>query len=254
MKLITDERVKHRLVGLAVILSIAAIFAPAIMKKSSQRFDENVSMSLELPARPKMPKMAIPEQKAMFQTAKIAHVDIPSVNDEQPPVLTIAKAAPISEIDDTELVALTAENEHIPKTSNLEKAVSKKSEAIKPVALKSLPVVKKVEAKRVDNKRVSVIARKPVPASVATKSKAVPSSGYAVQLATFSQQKNAIALIARLKQKGYQAKFNKIVDRKGTVYKVVVGQTHEKPQAQKLQQQLASAMQLQGFVVATKVS
>ena len=54
MKLITDERVKHRLVGLAVILSIAAIFAPAIMKKSSQRFDENVSMSLELPARPKM--------------------------------------------------------------------------------------------------------------------------------------------------------------------------------------------------------
>lgn len=32
MTLVIDERIKHRLIGLAVIISLGAIFAPAIMK------------------------------------------------------------------------------------------------------------------------------------------------------------------------------------------------------------------------------
>ena len=34
MKLVLDERIKHRLVGIAVILSIGIIFTPALFKKS----------------------------------------------------------------------------------------------------------------------------------------------------------------------------------------------------------------------------
>ena len=36
MKLVIDEKVKHRLVGLAVILSMGIIIAPAVLKKSQQ--------------------------------------------------------------------------------------------------------------------------------------------------------------------------------------------------------------------------
>ena len=37
MKFVMDERIKHRLTGLVVILSIAAIFLPEQVKKSNQR-------------------------------------------------------------------------------------------------------------------------------------------------------------------------------------------------------------------------
>lgn len=36
MKLIMDEKVKHRLIGLAVIISLGAIFAPALIKNQAK--------------------------------------------------------------------------------------------------------------------------------------------------------------------------------------------------------------------------
>ena len=37
MKLMMDERVKHRLTGVVVLVSIAVIFVPAMIKKSNKR-------------------------------------------------------------------------------------------------------------------------------------------------------------------------------------------------------------------------
>ena len=41
MKFVMDERLKHRLTGVVVILAIAAIFVPAVMKKSNQHSKQN---------------------------------------------------------------------------------------------------------------------------------------------------------------------------------------------------------------------
>lgn len=97
MKLVIDERVKHRLIGLAVILSIAAIFAPAIMKKSNQRIDGNMSVSVELPPKPLQPDVAMTEKNAMFENVKVAHVELPEVAEEQP-APALAKAEPLSQV------------------------------------------------------------------------------------------------------------------------------------------------------------
>ncbi|KTD52396.1 Sporulation domain-containing protein [Legionella rubrilucens] len=256
MKFTMDERVKHRLVGIAVILSVVAIFMPAIMKKSSQRFDDNVSMSVKLPPKPALPQVSMPEEKEMFKTVKVAHVDIPPIDEEARPVSTLAKAEPLSQMNKgPAIIAEEKPEKNAPAIALAEiKPAVAKAQA-QPTRLTQIkkPALAKPVTKPTT---VQVAVKKTLPA--ANKPLSTPNAaaryGYAVQLATFSQQRNAVALIARLKSKGYQARFNKVVDNKGTVYKVIVGNMKERQQAQKLQQQLASAIQLNGFVVTTRVS
>ena len=75
-----------------------------------------------------------------------------------------------------------------------------------------------------------------------------------MQLATFAQQSNAIALLAKLKSKGYNASYHKVIIKGGVFYKVVVGEAKQRDQAQQLQKQLAQAIQLNGFVVEREIS
>lgn len=95
MKFVMDERIKHRLTGVVVIVSIAVIFLPAMMKKSNRHFEESVSVSLKLPAKPTPPQVAMPTKKIMFDSVSVAHVELPKHIDEPHPVL-IAKAEPLS--------------------------------------------------------------------------------------------------------------------------------------------------------------
>ena len=81
MKLVMDEKLKHRLIGLAVIISLGAIFAPAIMKKSSQNLESNYSVNIKLPPKPLVPDVVSSNEKEVFQTIKVAKVKIPSVEN-----------------------------------------------------------------------------------------------------------------------------------------------------------------------------
>jgi len=95
MKFMMDERVKHRLTGVVVILSIAVVFLPAMMKKSNLHFEENIGISMKLPSKPMPPNVSIPKQNVMLKTLKVAHVDIQNV-PEGPYKSVIAKAEPLS--------------------------------------------------------------------------------------------------------------------------------------------------------------
>ena len=95
MKFVMDERLKHRLTVVVVILAIAAIFVPAVMKKSNQHFEEKLSLSVRLPPKPLLPNVVIKEKKTMFQSVKVAHVDIPAVV-QLPRLTQFAKAEPLS--------------------------------------------------------------------------------------------------------------------------------------------------------------
>src|SRR3990167_10861277 len=96
MKVVIDEKVKHRFVGIAVILSIGIVFAPAILKKSQQRLEDTVSLSVKLPPKPVLPQVSVRDPKALFQTVKVARVEVPSVNKSALPASTLAKAEPLS--------------------------------------------------------------------------------------------------------------------------------------------------------------
>lgn len=215
MKFVMDERVKHRLTGVVVILSIAVIFLPAMMKKSNRHFEENMTVSLKLPAKPMPPIVSVPKQNVMFKSVKVAHVEIPAVADE-PYKSTIAKAAPLSKTP-APLVA---------------RVVS----PVKAVVATATPV------------------KKALPAKIVAATKKVMKEGYGVQLASFTQQRNAEYLVARLRKQGFAASYNKFNGKQGQFYQVVVGLVNQKNDAINLQKKIADNMQLNGFIIKTGVS
>ncbi|MGC1182267.1 SPOR domain-containing protein [Legionella sp.] len=192
MKLVMNEKLKHRLVGFLVILSLGVIFLPAMMKKSSHHLESNFSVKVQLPPKPIPPQVAIIDEERMFKNIKVARADIPQA----------------SEI--------------------------------------------KVQSNSIKENTVAFVS-KPMVANVASKS-TVKREIYAVQLASFSQLENARALINKLQKKGYKANYTCVNNRKGAVYKVYVGHSPIKDNVVKLKNQLASVMQLNGFVVNTGVS
>jgi DedD protein len=259
MKRVIEERVKHRIIGLAVILSIAAIFAPAIMKKSNQRFDGDVNVSVVLPPKPAEPKVALTEKKAMFASVKVTPKKLPEVAKEQH-LPSLAKAESLSHMNESKpkpVESVAPESARVQGALNVaEENQSLVSEIPPPevVTKTKVAIVKKIaktpppfaakpkvinKSKRVNNRRIKPLAKWPV------------KSGYGVQLATFANQRNAASLIAALRSKGYKATSTKMATREGTVYKVIVGQVEQREQAQILQRQLASTIRIRGFIVST---
>lgn len=220
MKLVLDERVKHRLIGLVVIVCTAAIFLPALMKKSNQRFEENVSISVHLPAKPLAPKVAVADEKTMFQSVKVAKADIPAVI-EKPRANQIAKAEPIS---------------------------IKSTVPIAPILNKE-PIIAKAETLVVPAVKTAVLANK-----VVKPAKEAAQAIYAVQLASFTQKINAEQLVTRLRSKGFKASYNKSMGKQGEYYKVIVGQVKQRNEAKNLQKQLLASMQMNGFIIKAGVS
>ena len=208
MKFVMDERLKHRLTGVVVVVSMAVVFLPAMMKQSNRHFEENINISLKLPTKPTPPKVTIPNQTAMLHSVKVAHVDIPNVIEQSRPSL-IAKAEPLSK-KPTAVIA-----------------------TLEPVVVKP---VKLAPVKR--NTVASVIAK----------------NAYGIQLASFTQQRNAEYLVARLVKQGYVASYNKLKVKQGDFYQVVVGGINQKNEALNLQKKLATNMKLNGFIIKTGVS
>lgn len=218
MKFVMDDRLKHRLTGLIVIASIIAIFIPAMVKKSNQHLEDSISVAVHLPAKPTPPKVTIKDADTLFKTVKVAHVDIPPVVAKET-ITRVVKAEPLSIKSAIPAVAKTKVN-------------TKVEIAAVPIVRKPAPMSKKPLA-------VASIAKK---------------DAYAVQLASFSQKSNAQSLMNRLRSHGYKATYVQYQGKNGALYKVVVGKLREKEQAKLLQRQLASNMQLKGFVVKTEVS
>lgn len=193
-----DERVKHRIVGLAVIISIGVILAPAIIRKSNQRIDAKTRTTFHIPKKPLHPKVVVKEKEEVFKSVKIAHVslDLPKPH----PVTTIAKAKPIIQTK-----TLATQEKTLPAPEN----------------------------------------------------KATPKSKtYAVQLASFTQRKNAKSLVDKLQKEGFKASYNQAKSKSTghNIYKVIVGSVKERDKAKQLKKQLAKATKLQGIVITNKIS
>ena len=270
MKVVIEEKVKHRLVGIAVILSVGVVFAPAVLKKSQRRFEDTVSVSVKLPPKPIAPQVSVRTPNTVFQTVKVARADAPTVNAAAKPVLTISKAEPLSpatsSVKHTLPVALQLDTRretaspsnakglnttHSVQTAQLEthRKGSADSAVVSDLAVSELPAIKSKSS--VSQPSVPSVSQKPS----AMKPLSASKTTYGVQLATFAVQSNAIALVNKLKTKGYPASFDKIEGKNGqTYYKVIVGHASERQQAQRLQKQLSQAVQINGFVVSIGVS
>lgn len=258
MKIVMDEKQKHRLVGLAVVVSIGIIFVPAMIKKSSQKLEDNFSVSIEMPKKPKAPDVAVKDEEALFKTIKVARVKLPDVPAEKQ-LPQLVQAEPIKIEDEVTRAALQqAKNQVTREAPVLAVAEVKKPvvvAATKPAPVKIKPVPK-VAAKPVARpKQITpkVAVKKPL-APVVRKQPQPRQPMYAVQLASFSNLSNAQALVSRLNARGYKASYIRLATSQGPVYKVYAGHSPRKNDVVQLKVQLASSMQLYGFVVNTGVS
>lgn len=225
MKLVMSEQVKHRLTGLGVILSVAVIFLPALLKQSNHHLEENLSFSVKLPPKPLAPKVVMTDEKSLFRSVKVAQVNIPKITPA-PQATQIARAEPLM-IKSVVPPAPVLNTE--PQLATV----------VPPVKLALAPIKKLAPTAP---KKLSKLASSP------------KKGGYAVQLASFSQQNNAKTLVSRLRSKGYQASYNKFSGKQGEYYKVIVGQLEQRDAAINLQKKLAQSMQINGFIVKTGVS
>lgn len=211
-----DERLKHRLTGAVVVLSAAVIFLPAMLKQSNQRFEDSSQISLKLPEKPVPPKVAVPNQKVLFESVKVAHVELPkAVDDELTPV--IAKATSLSQ----------------PKKAVVAEVIKTPLVAIKTTP----PLPAKIAI--TPAKKVALLIKKDL---------------YAVQVASFTQERNAISLVSRLKKEGFHANYTKFTGKQGLFYQVTVGALDKKMHAVILQKKLAQNLQLKGLIIKTGVS
>jgi DedD protein len=211
MKFALDERLKHRLTGLVVILSIGVIFLPAMLKKSNQHLEEKVSFSVRLPEKPAAPEVLVTKEKEVFQAVKVAKVDIPPLIQKKS--IQLVRAEPISL--KSAMPAVIALNKTLAKVE---------MDAIVRPAVKTASAPRKIAVAAVTGLKKEV---------------------YAVQLASFSEQSNAESLVTRLRNKGYKATYNKA----GAYYKVMVGQSERRQEAVNLQKKLSTNMSLNGFII-----
>jgi DedD protein len=241
MRLVLEQRTKHRLAGVLVVMSLAVIFLPVMIKKSSLRLEESMHVSIKLPSKPLPPELNIPSQKDLRKSVKVARIDIPKISPVTP-VTAIAKAEPLRQ---NPLVSEVVKAPVIASTINASTPA-----AIKPLALNKKSLVK-TKALAATPKPVAHLTSKSVKRVALVNPK---KSAYGVQLAYFAQPMNAQLLVARLRNQGYSANLSKITNGRGTFYKVVVGQLTQKNQALSLKKKLAENMRIDGFIIKTQVS
>lgn len=239
MQWFQDEKIKHRVIGLAVLMSIALIFVPAMVKKSNQRLDRNMSLTLNLPPKPKYPTVESSKPQALFQTVKVAHVVLPEVADT-PKTVTVARAESLSG-------QTMATRSIIQKSPVMPSAVlvARADKPVQSMPVSVLPTTTKSENHSKTAQRTVAPAKPRVLARSMLVQSTPNSAVFSVQVASFAQQDNAVYLVRTLQQKGFKASY----DKQGSQYRVLVGALEHRQDAQYLQQQLASSAQLSGFIV-----
>lgn len=258
MKLVLNEKLKHRLVGLGVVLSLSAIFLPTIMKKSNQSLDDSLHVRVKLPPKPTSPQVAVADEEQLFKTIKLSQIKKaahdPSNQDDpdfilnelpsskEPATMSLA-IAPSAVSQAGEQIAL-AENKHPTVAAHSNKHNVNKN-------LKQLKLARSAPSKTLkkNNSHKAIAKNVIIPVKNAPKHDL-----YSVQLASFSQLSNAQVLVRKLQQKGYQATYLKAPGSKNTIYKVFVGRSPDKNKALKIKTQLASSMQLHGMIITNGVS
>lgn len=210
-----SHTVKNRVTGLIVLLAIAAIFLPGLMKQSNKRFADSLRVSMKLPNKPITPRLDIPNEKTLLKSVKVVHLTLPKLAEPKP-ISTLVKAEPLSIMPPVEAPVISQ---------------------LRPIEMPESKLVVVAENKPVGAVKKKVVLPKP------------KQLRYAVQLASFSKQVNAKSLVSTLQKKGYPASYNKFSSQHGDMYKVMVGQLNKRDEAIYLQKKLANNLQLKGMII-----
>jgi DedD protein len=208
------QQAKYRLTGGLIMVSFAIFVLPGLMEKSNQRFEESIAKHTAVPPKPKAPRLAIPSRQEAFANLQAASAVPEPKIAERVIDIQLSKAEPL--VLSQELIKPQVEVKSMPKQEKM---------------LDVEPAKPKIAQNNLPNPEKNA------------------QSPFALQLASFSQQENALFLIKRLKKMGYSAQVFKIPSQNGGLYQVVVGHLENKENAISLQKKLADNLQLQGLII-----
>ena len=210
-----EERLKQRLVGAIVLVSLAVVFVP-ILLDTPPEVGEGPSGTM-IPERPRN------------------RFDSGSISLDRP---------------ETPRLDAEVEREHKRYASNVEDASRRKpaGEAVSASASARDPAQAPAPGSDVPSAR-SGAASPEQPGGLPGKKPAAASGGWAVQLGSFLESKNALALRDRLRAGGYPAFIESGTSAQGTISRVFVGPVADRGRAKDSASKLQREMRLEGIVV-----
>ncbi|MBN1684824.1 MAG: SPOR domain-containing protein [Gammaproteobacteria bacterium] len=282
-----DSKMKHRLIGLIVLVALIVIFLPMLFKKESQE----VSMIVQSPQKP-----SVSEDKLTMPVTESSEGVVSQVPSES------EQAAP--EISEDEEAALPSEGEETiqPPAPEVTPVIPAAPVTIKPqvIAIPKQPIVATSVASVVARPQVKLptkpqittptittvttsvkppikvtkVSPKPIytpiihaPKIIAPqKMVSVPKisyqkrkqvaqkldRGWVVQMGSFTEKARAENLVKRLQKSGFKAFSYQTKTARGMVIRVYVGPVVHRDQAEVLLQKVQQKMKLKGFVASYK--
>lgn len=254
---------KQRLVGAVVLIALGVIFIPMLLTGEgnflSGEMESNVPPKpmYELKA-PKVTPLEIPADKASAKSGEPVMEPIPAqatnVDTNVGNKSDNAAAAEISANPDPNKADNREEN---PPQASVQDSKAKDNDvATKEAAVKETAVKEKqattqssesktqVQEPVVETKSTAKTVSKPKPA------KKPIVSGWAVQLGSFSVQKNALKLRDRLRKKGHASFVEEYARAGKTHYRVRVGPELTRELATELKKKLKAETKIDGFIVS----
>ncbi|WP_330148362.1 SPOR domain-containing protein [Shewanella oncorhynchi] len=244
----------NRLVGTVVLVALGVIFLPDILDGKKDRQEEQFS---EIPLRPTV----IEQQKAdddMFEV--LSAEDAAALNGTE---VALAEM-PVNADNEKSAVAPVIEvaKQDVKKDVKPDVKKAEPKPETKPEAKKEPPkaTVKTEPAKKADAKATTVAkAEKPkaeTPKASAAKEDAVKvvsrdslKSGFTLQLGSFNNATNVIALVAQLRKSGFKAYTIPENPKDGVLTKVFVGPDVSEAKLKKVQVEVENLTRLKGWIV-----
>jgi len=206
------NRIKQRIVGGVILISIAVIILPMILSESGER---EISGS------------NIPEKPGYLVKTEIIPLEIKDLSAPEETIQRqVIEPAQIEVLDESAIDEQNEQNEQVKENlSDHEKVV--------------VPVV-------ADKKQVAPVVEKQTPQVEPASRVAV--SGWVVQVGSFSSELNAFGLRDKLRNKGYSA-FVERAEGSKVVFRVRVGPEIKQEKAQRVKGELMDEMKLDGLVM-----
>ncbi len=216
----SDSRLKQRLVGAAVLISLAVIFIPMML--GSRGGYERLITSSNVPPPPEDGRRVV----------EIPLHEVPP-RPEEKPVTTVVVDEYTRDLSDNFVPAQPVQVQEKPAVAGSDSAEKSGSPARGNLSEKPPSAGEK--------------PAEPAGSGVADRTRA-----WVVQMGSFSGQANAMALRDRIRSREYPAYVEAVATNRGTIYRVRVGPERSRANAEALQAKLRKIFNLNGMVFPHK--
>jgi len=240
-----DTKVKHRIIGLVVLIALIVIFLPMLIKKEHY----NDRMVIQAPSKPKVTTKKFSMSNDTTPNVPVYPITKPSIATKS----TVMSNRLLTYRVKSKLFQAQAKNGYQSKNGSIKSTpVLATQSLIKTHRLKNkittgyssqsiLRTAKFINPRMIEQKKISYQHVKQITQ--------LHAQAWVVQIGSFSSIKHAQKLVAKLKSKGFKAFNYRAFINHNSVNRVYIGPVVYRKQAQTLKEKLKSIMKLKGIIV-----